>query len=143
MKKIYQNFIGIMLAILLVFSVVGCSNGRDSGSVKEDPSLTLNVIEKTLYVDESFTLTATMKNVEGKVTFSSSDEEIAGVTEQGVVTGVAAGQATITVRVGELSEHCAVTVLNSEVPVLKAGISSQVVYVGFTRQITANVYKNG
>ena len=52
-------------------------------------------------------------------------------------TGVAAGQATITVRVGELSEHCAVTVLNSEVPVLKAGISSQVVYVGFTRQITA------
>ena len=143
MKKIYQNFIGIMLAILLVFSVVGCSNGGDSGSVKEDPSLTLNVIEKTLYVDESFTLTATMKNVEGKVTFSSSDEEIAGVTEQGVVTGVAAGQATITVRVGELSEHCAVTVLNSEVPVLKAGISSQVVYVGFTRQITANVYKNG
>ena len=50
------------------------------------------------------------------ITWSTSDEGIATV-EDGVVTAIAEGTATITATVGELSASCEVTVLHLEVPV--------------------------
>lgn len=65
-----------------------------------------------LTVGDTLTLTATLSPAdapEDSVSWTSSDPAVATV-KKGVVTAVAAGSATITVRAGEKSASCAVTV---------------------------------
>ena len=49
-------------------------------------------------------------NARKKITFESSDESVATVDKDGVVTGIKAGTATITVSVNGETDTCAVTV---------------------------------
>ena len=75
-------------------------------------SITLDKTTAELKVGETATLTATVlpENATDKtVTWESSDDTVATV-ENGVVTGVKAGTATITAKAGEQSVQCAVTV---------------------------------
>ena len=75
--------------------------------------VTLNRSKLSLAVGRSYTLLATVlpANAEDKtVDFTSSDEAVAAVTEEGVVTGVAEGEATITASAGGHSAECTVTV---------------------------------
>lgn len=75
--------------------------------------VTLNRSKLNLAVGRSYTLLATVlpANAEDKtVNFTSSDEAVAAVTEEGVVTGVAEGEATITASAGGHSAECTVTV---------------------------------
>lgn len=53
----------------------------------------------------------TPENAQPEVAFTSSDESIATVDENGVITGVAEGEATITATVGELSASRTVSVV--------------------------------
>ena len=74
--------------------------------------VTLNKTELTLKEGESETLTATVKpdNATDKtVTWSTSDASIATV-ENGKVTAIKEGTATITAKVGDKSATCKVTV---------------------------------
>lgn len=69
----------------------------------------------TLKIKESQQLTATVAPADASnkaVTWSSSDESIAKVSASGIVVGVAAGNATITVKTndGNKTSSCAVTV---------------------------------
>lgn len=89
-------------------------------SAPNDPipvtSITLNKTSLSLEKDKSETLTATVKpdNATDKtVTWSSSDKDIATVDENGKVTAVADGTATITCKANDSSGKqatCAVTV---------------------------------
>jgi len=75
--------------------------------------VTLNRSKLNLAVGRSYTLLATVlpANAEDKtVDFTSSDEAVAAVTDEGVVTGVAEGEATITASAGGHSAECTVTV---------------------------------
>ena len=77
-------------------------------------SITLNKTELSLVKGATETLTATVspENATDKtVTWESSDEAVATVKD-GVVTAVAAGNATITAKAGEKTATCAVTVTN-------------------------------
>lgn len=73
--------------------------------------ISLNSNELTLNVCEQSQLTATLQpnNAEGTVVWASDHPEIATVSN-GLVTGVAEGNATITATVGSLNATCAVTV---------------------------------
>ncbi|MCM1349491.1 MAG: leucine-rich repeat protein [Firmicutes bacterium] len=76
--------------------------------------LSLSATECSLFPEDTFTLTATVfpENTTDKtVTWGSSDEAIATVNAEGVVTAVAVGTATITARCGEVEATCAVTVI--------------------------------
>lgn len=77
-------------------------------------SLTLNAAALTLTIGEQSQLTATPSpedaNLEG-LAWSSSDSGVASVDEQGLVTAVAAGQATVRVAVGSAEASCVVTVV--------------------------------
>ena len=53
----------------------------------------------------------TPENAQPEVVYTSSDESIATVDENGVITGVAEGEATITATVGELSASRTVSVV--------------------------------
>ena len=74
--------------------------------------ISLNKPDTTIGVGGTETLTATLDpvNSTSDIVWSSSEEGIATVTQSGVVTGVAAGEATITATANGHSDSCTVTV---------------------------------
>lgn len=83
------------------------------GGGEVTPSVTLNKSTASIAVEGTETLTATTVPAGQTVTWTSSDDEVATVSG-GVVTGVAAGTATITAKITvdghDYTDTCAVTV---------------------------------
>lgn len=77
------------------------------------PSIALSAYNRNLEEGDSFVLVATISNYEDtSVTFSSSNNEVATVTQEGLVTAVKEGSATITVDTAfGISASCAITVV--------------------------------
>ena len=85
---------------------------EDVPPVVEVESITLNKTELTLEIGGSETLNATVlpdTATDKTVTWESSNKEVATV-EDGVVTAVGAGKATITAKAGDQTATCVVTV---------------------------------
>lgn len=78
------------------------SGGSGGGSVAS--SITLNKSSVEGVVGGSETVTASLKNVKGTVTWKSSDEKVATVDKNGKITFVGVGTATITASVTEGSK---------------------------------------
>lgn len=101
-------------------------------------SITLSKTSNTLYVGKSFTLTATTKPASnGKVNFKSSNDSVAKVSDDGKVTAISAGTATITASdsTGFITAKCTVTVKEKDSITLSQ--SSITVYEGSSVKITA------
>ena len=86
-------------------------------SVKQDgriavTSVVLDKTSATMKVGETVTLTATVKPGDATVTWSTSDASVATVNN-GVVTAVMIGSATITAKAGDKTATCAITVVAS------------------------------
>lgn len=80
-------------------------------------SIILNEEEISLIENESFQLTATIvpeNTTDQTVLWSSSDNKVATVSEDGLVTGISAGTATITASYGEVSATCEVIVTEED-----------------------------
>ena len=75
-------------------------------------ALSFNTNSATIDVGEMTTLilTKTPSNATNPITWSSSKTSVATVTNNGVVTGVGAGTATITASYGNISATCTITV---------------------------------
>ena len=75
-------------------------------------SVSLNVTSKTLERDDGFQLMASIapQNFTDEVVWTSSDEKVATVSENGYVEACGGGQAVITVTVGAVQASCTVTV---------------------------------
>lgn len=77
------------------------------------PSISLSSAEASVAIEGTSTLTAATVPADAVVTWSSSDDEVATV-EDGVITGVSAGIATITASITvdgtSYTDTCAVTV---------------------------------
>ena len=104
-------------------------------------SIALDANKLSLDVDESEYLTATVlpdNASDPSVTWTSSDNAIASVSG-GMVTGVAAGTATITARAGAKTATCAVTV-SANIP--STDFASPLVLVGKKAHIEGNIQKN-
>ena len=72
-------------------------------------AVTLDKAEHTFTAaGETVTLTAEVKNADS-IAWTSSDESVATVDANGVVTAVAPGTATVTVTAGEISAQCEIT----------------------------------
>ena len=107
--------------------------------------VSLNTNTLTLEVGGTGTLTATItpdNATNQNVTWSSDDETVATV-ENGLVTAVSAGTATITVTTkdGNKTATCAVTVTATTVPVSGVSLNkdSTSLYVGDTETLTATI----
>ena len=104
------------LAVLLALTVVGCSSatnnpsgnsGSQTSSVLPSIKITVEGNKRTLEVDETVQLSADVEDV----TWESSVATVATVDNQGLVTAVAAGTATIKAAISEsLYAECEVTV---------------------------------
>ncbi len=91
-------------------------------------SIELDQTSVSLTEDETVTLTATVTPFYALVTWTSSDEDVATVDENGTVTAVSAGTATITGKAGEKSASCEVEVTAEEVP------EANIEYIGGTEE---------
>jgi len=109
MKKILLSLIAVMV---LSLSFVACGDVIDStdstGSTSAETVLTAKT-EMTLEVGESANVDAVV-TPEAEITYVSSDDAVATVDENGLVTAVAEGTADITIRADGESVKCVVTV---------------------------------
>lgn len=85
-----------------------CGGKTATATVEVKSPATLGLSSKTLEIakGKEATLTTTVDGV----TWSSDKPEVATVSDKGVVTGIAAGTAIITAKLGNTSESCTVTV---------------------------------
>ena len=115
-----KKFLWVLTACILSLSLVAfaaCDTGESDQFTVESVSLQETA---TVKVGESVTLTYTVapEDCTDTVTWRSSDTSVATVSNGGdnvgKVTGVAAGEATITLQVGNLTDTCTVTVTQDE-----------------------------
>ena len=114
------HFIAFPTVILTRIFFVKVTGKKSGKAVKKtlkatvtvkNPSLTLKAANEVA-VGATEQITATVKPANTKVTFTSSDETIAKVDEKGVVTGVKAGDVTITAKAGKTTKTVTMTVKN-------------------------------
>ena len=113
-KGLFAMFVALICAMTCAFALVACNNGEEQTVAVE--SVTLNKTELTLEVGGEETLTATVAPddaTDKTVTWSSDNTAIATV-ENGKVTAIAAGTATITAKAGDKTDTCSVTVNAAE-----------------------------
>lgn len=111
-------------------------------TVKEGLVVSLDQTTATVVRGKNLTLKATVSNFnsDSGVTWSSSDKNIATVTDAGVVTGVKAGKTTITVTCkedGNVKATCEVTV--TEGLVITLDPKTMTLYKGKTGEIKVKV----
>ncbi len=108
MTKKFTKGIAKVMSVLVCLTVLlsACFALASCGDTIE-----LDVTEKTIYVSDTFRLTATTSNEEALIEWASSDSKVASV-RRGVVTGVGKGTATITATTDSgATATCEVTVL--------------------------------
>ena len=126
MSKFLRKFLILLLSLTAALAVVGCDcsgdNGDDGGSsgggdvpeveIVTPPTPVIELVEtKELVLGDSFYLNPTLKNVEGDVTWTSSDPTVLKVVD-GVVETLAVGTSTVTASYEGVSDTCVITVVD-------------------------------
>lgn len=108
MKNRLKLFCTVLAA---AFMLTACGGPKLIGVTLPETPLVLATGE-TATAETSYTYDGeTPENAQPEVVYTSSDEAIATVDENGVITGVAEGETTITATVGELSASRTVSVI--------------------------------
>ncbi len=98
-----KKLISLLLCLAFVFALAACgdsaqtdeSSKQQTGTAKAT-AIAIEAETLSVAVDETVTVKATITPADGAVKWSSSDTDVAVVNVNGVVTGIAAGTATIT-----------------------------------------------
>ena len=124
MSNFLRKFLILLLSLTAAFAVVGCDcsgdNGDNGGSsggsdVPEvetvtPPTPVIELVEsKELVLGDSFYLNPNLKNVEGDLTWTSSNPSVLTVVD-GVVETNDVGTATVTASYEGVSDTCVITV---------------------------------
>ena len=115
--KVMKKVLCIIAAFALCFAFCALSACKNQPEEKTKVALTVEKTSATIGIGKTFEIKATAENTEAKISFSSDSNDIASVDENGVVTGVAAGEATITVSVEEEKAEVKITVADYTVDV--------------------------
>ena len=124
----------ILVAVLSACLFAACNdNGNDGGG-----EVTVSIADKSVtevYEGRTLQLAATKSPESVEVTWATSDDEVATVSENGLVTGVKAGKATISVKVGDETKD-SVEITVKPVTVAINGSETAEIYVTRTVQLT-------
>ena len=121
MKKLKPIFVIVLVLLtgLCLFACNGCKKNDDSGSGDKpggDPStpqnaITLNYYSKDMIYGDSLSLIATYEKQSGvTLVWSSTNEQVATVNEEGDVSTVSVGEADIIATYGENKATCHISV---------------------------------
>ena len=108
-KGLFAVILACICAMACMFGLVAC-NGEEQTTAVE--SVTLNKTELTLEIggEETLTVTVAPDDATDKAVAWTSDNTAVATVENGKVTAVAAGKATITAKAGDKTASCSVTV---------------------------------
>ena len=102
-----SSFYHLMSIAAIVSLAAGCAKDIPVESISVEPeTLTLAVGETS-----SLTVTVVPEDADYVLAFTSNDEQVATVSEEGLVEALSDGTATITVKAGNFSATCEVTVI--------------------------------
>ena len=122
----------VLVAMLSMLVFAACDN--------DTPSVTVSIADKSVtevYEGHTLQLSANKNPESTEVVWASSDTAVATVSENGLVTGVSAGTATISVSVGsEVKDSIEITVRAYTVDI--SDDTNAVVYITRTVQLTAS-----
>ena len=136
MKKIVLLLLTVLLAVLPLAACTDSSDGSEA-------SIQLSASEISLEVFGTVRLTARKTNIDQAIVWSSDNPQVASV-DNGIVTGVSAGTATVTASAGDASASCLVTVEPaSDFPVLTLSQTSAEPLVGGSVSVTASIRYRG
>ncbi len=134
------------LFIMTILLAVSCKEDNDEPEAVKVESISLSETSLSLEEGKTATLTATVlpdDAADKTVSWTSSDAAIATVDENGQVTAVKAGKATITATTtdGNKSATCEITVVAKTIPVESVSLSSTSLELekGKTETLTATV----
>ena len=123
MKKYILIF--VLIGLLLTFVSVGCAESNETPSGEADYTLSITTEELSVNVKKQLKLSTEVKRSDGtnakniKLVWGSADESIAKISPQGVVTGVSAGQVTITCSIKDEPAYSTTAVITVLQPIQK------------------------
>lgn len=116
LTKKLSALLACLLVLVLAFACTACKKDLPTTTV------TLSATAITIGVGDSKRVTAEVSD-DSKVSWASSDETVATVSNAGVVRGVKAGTATLTATANGVSATCTVTVENIVVEISKTSLT--------------------
>jgi hypothetical protein len=121
MNKLVLNAMAAMLCMAATGTMFSCDEKDNEPAVIKVTGVSLDKTSAELEPGATLTLTASVTPVEAgnkNVSWATSAEAVATVSQEGVVTAIAAGSATITVKTadGGFTASCALTVKEGESP---------------------------
>ncbi len=113
---------GVVTAVKRGVSIISAdvngSKGACEITVKAKQTLTITPSEKQLKVGETLQLQLTPTPANGaKIAFTSSDVQVASVSDKGLVTALKEGETTVTATVDGLKATSKITVVKAENPI--------------------------
>ena len=116
MKKLLKI---ALLASAAGLVLTGCNKKGEQG---EEATIAVDKATLSVKVGQTAKLVADAKNGEGSVTWSTSDPSVVSISEDGTVTALKEGTATITVTYNGKTATCVVTVLGPSADYRLAGV---------------------
>ncbi len=141
MKKRLLGIICLVLSVLFtVTSLVACGDTNNPDN-PDNPTTEISLDKTSATVKTGETVTITVKNYDGTVTWETSAASVATVSG-GVVTGVSEGTAFITATAGETKLTCTVKVVEQAyaVPTLVVDHKSATIGKGFTLTLKSYLF---
>lgn len=135
-----------MFGLLAAFILTACSDNESEPPIVAVESISISPSSISLERDKTYQLQAEVtpkETTEKKVSWSSSDTQVATVSENGLVTGVNRGTTTVTATAGGKSATCQVTVTWEVQSVTVSPATLTMTKVGETAQLTATVAPEG
>ncbi len=112
MRKKQLLAILVLVVMISAIALVACNNGGGGGE-NTPPQVTVTIADKSVtqvYAGGTLQLVANKTPATAQLIWSSSDASVATVSDNGLVLGVKAGTATITVASGDVKDTLAITV---------------------------------
>ncbi len=133
MKSI-KRVTATVLAATMVVATAGVVDVKEASAAVK----VMNGKKKTITAGDSFKI---VLKADGAVTYKSSSKKVGKVSKKGVVKGVKAGKATITVKGASGSAKVSVTVTPKKVKAVSAAISGDKVKVSWTKTAGVKGYE--
>lgn len=134
MKKIKAIFLLITMTLVCAIFATACSGG--------DVSVVLDKESVTLDVGQSITINADVDGTKDSVAWSSANEDVVTVTQDGTVTGVKNGETKVYAEAGGEKAECIISVQEGVLgkPKIKLNCGAVNLYRGYKYEISASFY---